>query len=148
MNRARVWLRVALLLALYTAVSSFLGLILLFPWLGPLGLLEVWSTSIAADIVFVTGSIAGAVAGVAVARSTRGSITLAAVITALTYGFAAEIALRAFSSLQTTGSPSSQDFASLGTVLVDAPLLGLAGVAFASIAPALLRERVKRLLAG
>ena len=143
-----MWLRVALLLALYTAVSSFLGLILLLPWLGLLGLLVVWSTSIAADVVFVIGSIAGAVAGVAVARTTRGSITLTAVITALTYGIAAEIALRAFSSLLNAGSPSPQDFTSLGTVLVDAPLLGLAGVAFASITPALLRQRIKRLLAA
>src|SRR5260370_24200850 len=96
MNRARPWLQAALLLVLYTAVSSFLGLILLLPWLGPLGPLVVWSTSIAADIVFVVGSIAGAVAGVAVARATRGSITLAAVITALTYRIPGEIALTAF----------------------------------------------------
>jgi hypothetical protein len=147
LNRARAWLQAALLLAVYTAVSSFLGLILLLPWLGPLGLLVVWSASIAADIVFVIGSIAGAVAGVAVARSTRGSITLTAVITALTYGIAAEIAVRAFGGL-VGGSPPPQDFSNLGTVLVDAPLLGAAGVAFASITPALLRERVKRLLAA
>jgi hypothetical protein len=148
LNRARAWLQGALLLAVYTAVSSFLGLILLLPWLGPLGLLVVWSTSVPADVVFVIGSTAGAVAGVAVASSTRGSITLTAVITALTYGIAAEIALRAFSSVLNAGSPSSQAFSSLGTVLVDAPLLGLAGVAFASITPALLRKRVKRLLAA
>src|SRR5258708_38834547 len=96
MNRARPWLQAALLLVLYTAVSSFLGLILLLPWLGPLGLLAVWSTSIAADIVFVIGSIAGAAAGAgaghAVGRTARNYMTLSAGRIGPTYCIAAELA--------------------------------------------------------
>jgi hypothetical protein len=132
-----------LLLAIYVAVSSVLGLLL---WLGPVGVLVVWSMSIAADVVFVVGSIAGALVGVTVAKSTRGSIALAGVITWLTYGIAADIALKAFGTPLGGGSPPPDSFPNLGIVLVDAPLVGLAGVAFAAVAPALLRERVKRLL--
>jgi hypothetical protein len=143
-NRVRTWLQIALLSAVYTGVSSVLGLIW---WLGPIGVLVVWSTSIAADVVFVVGSIAAAVVGVTVAKSTRGSMALAGAITWLTYGIAAEIALRAFGTLLADGSPPP-DGPSLGIVLLDAPLIGIAGVAFAAIAPALLRERVKRLMAS
>jgi hypothetical protein len=145
-SRPRVWLRVALLLAVYTGVSSVLGLVLLIPWLGPAGVLIVWSTSIAADVVFVIGSIGAVVAGVTLAKTTRGSIGLAAVITWLTYGISAELALGAFGALGNGGSSPPDSFPSLGIVLVDAPLLGLSGVAFAAIAPALMRERVKLLL--
>jgi Na+-transporting NADH:ubiquinone oxidoreductase subunit NqrE len=148
-HRPRAWLLVALLLAGYIGLSSVLGLVLLIMSEGLLGVLLVWSTSIAADIVFVIGSIAGAVAGVTLARSRRSSIALTAVITSLTYGIAAEIALIAFSGLAqgTSPAPSPDNLPNLGIVLADAPLLGLAGVAFASVAPTLLRERVRRLLA-
>jgi hypothetical protein len=147
-NRPRAWLLVALLLAAYIGLSSVLGLVLLIMSEGLLGVLLVWSTSIAADIVFVIGSIAGAVAGVTVAKSRRGSIALTAVIIWLTYGIAAEIALTAFSSLAQDASPtvSPDNLPNVGIVLADAPLLGLTGVAFASIVPTLLRERLRRLL--
>jgi hypothetical protein len=141
-------MQVTLLLAVYIAVSSALGLMLPILWLGLVGVLVVWSTSIPADIVFAVGSIAAPVVGVAVAKSKRRSIALAAVITWLTYGIAAEIALRAFGTLLAGGSPPPDSFPSLGIVLFDAPLIGLAGVAFAALAPAFLRERVKRLLAA
>jgi hypothetical protein len=142
-------MQVTLLLAVYIGVSSALGLMPpILWWLGPVGVLVVWSTSIPADIVFVVGSIVAAVAGVRVAKSTRGSIAVAAVITWLSYGIAAEIAFRAFATQVGGVSQAPDSFPSLGMVLIDAPLLGLAGVAFAAVAPALLRERVKRLLAA
>jgi hypothetical protein len=146
-NRPRAWIQGTLLLTAYVVVSSVLGLILLIVWwVGPVGVLVVWSTSIAADVVFVIGSITAAVVGVAVTTSKRGSILRAAAITWLTYGIAAEIALSAFGTLVNGGSTMPDNFPSLPIVLFDAPLLGLAGMAFAAIAPALLRERVKRLL--
>jgi hypothetical protein len=143
MRRPWAWLQVILLLIGYIAVSSVLGLIW---WVGPFGVLVVWWTSTAADVVFVIGSIAGAVVGVTVAKSRRNSIALSGLIACLTYGIAAEVALSAFGALVGVGSPPPDGFPSLGMVLVDAPLLGIAGVAFAAIAPALLRERVKRFL--
>ena len=143
--RLRTGLQVTLLFTFYTAISSVLGLIFT---VGPFGVLVVWSISLAADVVFVFGSIAAAVVSLSVAKSKRNSIALAAVITWLTYGIAAEIALQAFGTRGAGGSPLPDSFPSLGLVLLDAPLIGLAGVAFAAITPAVARERVKRFLAA
>jgi len=147
-NRPRTWFLIVLFLVAYVALSSGLGLILLIVSAGLLGVLLVWSTSITADIVFVIGSIAGAVAGITLFRSRRGSIAVTLAITWLTYGIAADIALKAFGNLLQGGAASagSDNLPNLWIVLADAPLIGLAGVAFASVAPTLMRERIKRLL--
>ena len=81
-SRLQALTTAALLLILYIAGSSVLGLSVGWLFEGPVFLLRAWSTNVGADVVFIIGSIAGAVGGVTLAKRSVGlSIVLAALIT-------------------------------------------------------------------
>lgn len=143
-NVVAAWVVIILLLAFYIGISSFLGLIVF----GPVGIIVAWSLSLAADVVFVVGSITAAFVGVVVAKSARGSVALTAVITWVTYCGAAWIASRASATLGGGGPQTARpdNLPDLGIVMLNATRFGLVGLAFAAVIPALARKRVKRLL--
>jgi hypothetical protein len=149
-----LWSVIALSLVAYVACSSVLGLILLIlasipthtdgaAHIGPLAtFLVAWSTSVVADAVFVIGSIAGAVAGVIVARrSGVGSIAVAAVAAWLTYTIAAALILGPVGMPGEGGPPApGADDSFRGILIFVAPLIGIVGLVFAAVTPSIARS--------
>jgi hypothetical protein len=154
-NRPSVWPLIGLGLAVYILASSVLGLILplllaTYPPGGPVAVfVGTWSTSIVADAVFVIGSVASAIAGVLVAkRSKLGSLTLAAVLTWLTYTITAAFIVGPMGMPGEGGSPPpGADDPYRGIVILVAPLFGAVGLIFAAIAPTVAHGYLVRFLA-
>ena len=117
-------------------------------------LLSAWSTNVGADVVFMIGSIAGAVGGVRMAKRSVGrSIALAALITWATYAIALTLHGRIgptvdFSGLSGTGMGSGVSSGpSAGELLAGyllLPLVGLPGFVFAVLLPAIARRALGR----
>jgi hypothetical protein len=149
-NRLHVWPLIGLSLAVYILASSILGLIieLMLNNDAAAEFLRWWRTSAAADAVFVVGSIAGGVAGMMLAKTSKlGSIGLAAVLTGLTYTTAAAL-YNAATCAQVTGCGYALIDPFRGGAVLLTPLYGSVGLVFAAVAPAFARGHLVRLLAG
>ena len=152
-NRPQVWAKILLCLALYVFGSSVLGLLLaLLVSLagevtpnGPVAMfLGFWSSSLAADVLFLGGSIGSGIAGVLVAKKSKlVSIALAAALTSLTYMLA--IALINDVPFRVAGAGGGRPDAP--SILLS-PLFGLPGLVFAASAPAIARGYLIGIMAG
>lgn len=156
-NHPRAWLVIGLGLAMYVVASSVLGLIipLILTSIGAItpsgpvaAFLAVWSNNVGADVAFVAGSIASAVVGVLVAKtSTIRSIALAAVLTALTYMIAAGFGLQSPIGMPGEGGPPPPGAPNFnGIAILVTPLVGIVGVVFAAVAPAIARRSLAHFL--
>jgi hypothetical protein len=127
-----------------TFTGSFVGA----AYVGPAGVFAAaWSKSVTADIVFVVGSLASAGAGLLLTRRSKPrSIGLALLMTWITYTIAASLITGP------VGMPGEGDPPEPGapdpvrtTLVLAAPLLGLFGLIFAAVAPALAADRLARI---
>lgn len=127
----------ALLLVPYVLLSSLLGLAgrFLLDFGNALDFfVHIWATSLAADLVFVAGSVLGGLVAWQLARRhALASVAAAFALHALTY-------VASFSVLVNARSTGLEDLQGMVAFVVP---IGIVGLAFASVSPALARKLLK-----